>query len=173
MEIIEMPIGEIIPYENNPRKNDGAVDSVAASIHEFGFKVPVIVDSENVVVAGHTRLKAAEKLQLETVPVIRADDLSEEQIKAFRLADNKTGELAEWDFEKLEKELAELENFDMSVFGFKELENELDSDSKEREEVEISEETYQLIVDCEDETDMQNKYNKILEAGIECRISTL
>ena len=117
MNIIEMKVSELIPYENNPRKNDGAVDAVAESIREFGFKVPIIADKQNVIVCGHTRLRAAEKLGLETVPVIRADDLTEEQIKAFRLADNKTGELAEWDFEKLEAELAEIE-MDMAAFGF-------------------------------------------------------
>lgn len=121
-----MKIGELIPYENNPRKNDGAVDAVAASIKEFGFKVPIIVDKDNVIVAGHTRLKAAEKLGLETVPVITADDLTEEQIQAFRLADNKTGEIAEWDFSRLEEELADLRDFDMSRFGFEEQEEELD-----------------------------------------------
>lgn len=91
MKIIEMPISELVPYANNPRNNDNAVDAVAASIREFGFKVPIIVDKDNVIVAGHTRLKAAEKLGLSSVPVIRADNLTEEQVKAFRLADNKTG----------------------------------------------------------------------------------
>lgn len=118
MKIEEMRIGELVPYENNPRKNDGAVDAVAASIKEFGFKVPIIVDKNNVVVAGHTRLKAAEKLGMKTVPVIRADDLTEEQIRAFRLADNKTGEIAEWDFEKLKEELNEIQAIDMEEFGF-------------------------------------------------------
>lgn len=120
LEIKEMRVSDIIPYENNPRKNDGAVEAVANSIKEFGFKVPIIVDKENVIVAGHTRLKAAELLGLETVPVIRADDLTEEQVNAFRLADNKTGELAEWDFTKLEEELSQLENIDMTQFGFDE-----------------------------------------------------
>lgn len=118
LKIIEMKTDELIPYENNPRKNDSAVEKVAESIKEFGFKVPIIVDSENVIVAGHTRLKAAELLGLETVPVIMADDLTEDQARAFRLADNKTAELAEWDFSKLEEELAELSDFDMSQFGF-------------------------------------------------------
>lgn len=118
MDIIEMPIAEIIPYENNPRKNDGAIEAVANSIKEFGFKVPIIIDKDNVIVAGHTRLKAAEKLGLESVPVIKADDLTDEQIKAFRLADNKTAELAEWDFSALEEELERLKNIDMSQFGF-------------------------------------------------------
>lgn len=118
MKIEEMRVGDLVPYENNPRKNDGAVDAVAASIKEFGFKVPIVVDKNNVIVAGHTRLKAAKKLGLKTVPVIRADDLTEEQIRAFRLADNKTGELAEWDFEKLKEELNEIQAIDMEEFGF-------------------------------------------------------
>lgn len=171
MEIIEMKIGDIIPYENNPRKNEAAVEAVAKSIKEFGFKVPIIVDCENVIVAGHTRLKAAEKLGLEVVPVIKADDLSEEQIKAFRLADNKTAELAEWDFSKLEEELESISELDMSAFGFESLEEE--AQEKERKEVYMEEQKYQLIVDCESEEDMQEKYNAILEVGIECRVSTL
>ena len=117
MDIVEMKITDIIPYENNPRRNEEAVDKVALSISSFGFKVPIIVDKNNVIVAGHTRLKAAEKLGLTTVPTIRADDLTDDQIKAFRLADNKVSEFAEWDFEALEKELDSIE-MDMSLFGF-------------------------------------------------------
>lgn len=98
-------VAGLIPYVNNPRLNDGAVDAVAASIKEFGFKVPIVVDSDGVIVAGHTRLKAAKKLGLDSVPVIVADDLSPEQVKAFRLADNRVGELAEWDLGKLDIEL--------------------------------------------------------------------
>lgn len=118
MNIVEKRIEELREYENNPRHNDGAVDAVAESIKQFGFKVPIIIDADGVIVAGHTRRKAAEKLGLKTVPCIVADDLTPEQIKAFRLADNKTGELASWDFEKLEEELAALSEVDMSAFGF-------------------------------------------------------
>lgn len=120
MQVIEKKIGDLIPYENNPRKNDIAVDAVMASIKEFKFRVPIIIDKDGVIVAGHTRLKAAQKLGLKTVPCIVADDLTPEQIKAFRLADNKVGELAEWDFEKLDLELEELD-FDMTPFGFDEV----------------------------------------------------
>lgn len=122
MKIIDKSISELIPYENNPRDNSDAVDYVAASIEEFGFKVPIIIDRDGVIVAGHTRLKAAQKLGIKTVPCIIADDLSDEQIKAFRLADNKVSEFAQWDFSKLEQELSEL-NFDMSEFGFEPIEN--------------------------------------------------
>lgn len=116
--LILININDLIPYENNPRINDNAVDAVANSIKEFGFKVPIVVDKNNVIVAGHTRLKAAQKLGLEEVPVIVADDLTPEQIKAFRLADNKVSELADWDFNALNAELANLSNIDMSQFNF-------------------------------------------------------
>lgn len=118
MDIVNRRLAEITPYENNPRFNDEAVDAVAASIQEFGFKVPIVLDSEGVIVAGHTRWKAALKLQLEEVPCVVADDLSPEQIKAFRLADNKVAELAYWNEEALAKELEEIADIDMSAFGF-------------------------------------------------------
>lgn len=121
MQIIELSIDEIQPYKNNPRNNDGAVKAVAESIKEFGFKVPIIIDVNNEIVAGHTRMRAAQLLGLDIVPVIRADDLTEEQVRAFRLADNKTAELADWDIEKLNTELAMLSEFDMAAFGFDEL----------------------------------------------------
>ena len=118
MEIINMKTWDLIPYENNPRNNDEAVEYVANSIREFGFKVPIVVDKDNVIVAGHTRLKAAQLLGLEEVPVVVAVDLTPEQVKAFRLADNKTGELAEWDFGLLNLELDEIADIDMTGFGF-------------------------------------------------------
>lgn len=117
MEIREIEISKIKPYAKNPRKNDKAVDAVANSIKEFGFKVPLVIDSNYEIVAGHTRYKASKKLKLTTVPCIIADDLTEEQIKAFRLADNKVGEIAEWDDELLSEELLDLD-LDMSLFGF-------------------------------------------------------
>lgn len=118
MNIIERSLNEIHPYEKNPRKNDDAVKYVAESIKQFGFKVPIIIDADGVIVAGHTRYKAAKKLGLKTVPCIVADDLTDEQIKAFRLADNKVAEKAEWDFNLLASELEDLFDFDMCAFGF-------------------------------------------------------
>ena len=118
MQIIEKSITEITPYEKNPRKNDEAVEYVANSIKEFGFKVPIVIDKNGVIVAGHTRYKAAQELGLEKLPCIIADDLTEEQVKAFRLADNKVGELAEWDFDLLGEELDGIFDIDMSEFGF-------------------------------------------------------
>ena len=127
-QLVFKRIEDLTPYENNPRFNDNAVDSVASSIKEFGFKVPIVIDKNDVIVAGHTRWKASKKLGLETVPCIIADDLTEDQIKAYRLADNKVGELAEWDLNALEKELASIE-MDMETFGFDmaELEREMES----------------------------------------------
>lgn len=118
MEIVMRPIHEIRPYEKNPRRNDEAVNAVAESIRQFGFKVPMVVDSDGVIVAGHTRYKAAKKLGLDSVPCIIADDLTDEQLKAFRLADNKVSEKAGWDFVLLEEELNDLFTFDMQAFGF-------------------------------------------------------
>lgn len=120
MEVKEIPVQELREYENNPRRNDSAVDAVAKSIKEFGWKQPVVIDSDNVIVCGHTRFKAAQKLGLEKVPCIIADDLTPAQIKAFRLVDNKTAELSYWDFEKLGFELDELKHvgLDLSVLGF-------------------------------------------------------
>lgn len=117
MEIIYKNLEELKPYENNPRFNDEAVEYVVNSIKEFGFKVPIIIDKNNVIVAGHTRYKASLELQLDEVPCIIADDLTEEQIKAFRLADNKVSEKAQWNFELLDEELKDL-NIDMNEFGF-------------------------------------------------------
>lgn len=120
VKVIAMAVKDLVPYANNPRNNEQAVDTVAKSIKEFGFTNPIVVDSDNVVINGHTRLLAAEKLGLEKVPVIRKEDLTPEQVKAFRLVDNRTSELSGWDFEKLDIEIAELQamDFDMSEFEF-------------------------------------------------------
>lgn len=119
MKIIDIPIGQIKPYDRNPRNNDAAVEPVAASIREFGFKQPIVVDAKNVIICGHTRYRAAKRLGLETVPVLVADDLSPAQVKAYRLADNKTGEAAEWLPDELAAELGDLQGaMDMSEFGF-------------------------------------------------------
>lgn len=118
MEVKLVKIAEIKPYDRNPRNNDGAVDAVAASIKEFGWQQPIVVDRDGVIIAGHTRYKAAQKLKCKEVPVVVAENLTDEQVKAYRLADNKTGELAGWDFSVLEEELAGLAEIDMSQFGF-------------------------------------------------------
>ena len=130
LQLIYKKLNDIKQYENNPRKNDDAVKYVAESIKEFGFKVPIVIDKEGVIVAGHTRWKAAKSLNIKEVPCIIADDLTEQQIKAYRLADNKVSEFAEWDFNILNLELDELLDFDMSSFGFDidEIEDEYGTD---------------------------------------------
>jgi DNA modification methylase len=120
MQIEMWNIDRVKPYPGNPRQNDAAVDAVAGSIKEFGFRQPIVVDDEGVIICGHTRFKAAQKLGLETVPVHVAKDLSPAQIKAYRIADNKTSDLATWDFELLPIELTALQgmDFDIGLLGF-------------------------------------------------------
>jgi len=130
MQVVMKTITSLKKYDNNPRCNDEAVEAVANSIKEFGFKVPIVVTSDNVIIAGHTRLKASVLLGLKEVPCIIADDLNEQQIKAFRLVDNKTAELATWDFSKLEDELL-LIDMDMLQFGFEEMESLLPDNAED------------------------------------------
>jgi len=117
IEIKNIPLGQLKPYKNNPRKNDGAVDKLAETIREFGFKVPVIIDKNFEIVAGHTRVKAATKLGLDSVPCVVAEDLTPEQVKAFRLVENKSAEWSEWDMDMLAAELSELK-MDLTPFDF-------------------------------------------------------
>ena len=136
MTIIDVKLTDLKPYEKNPRHNDEAVKGVANSIKQFGFKVPIIIDKNNVIVAGHTRYKAGLELGLETVPCIIADDLTPKQIKAFRLADNKVAEKSYWDFDLLNEELADLKiDFNMSDFDFK-----VDVDEKDIDDLFIDDE---------------------------------
>lgn len=127
--IVQKRIDEIHPYERNPRHNDDAVKYVKRSIERFGFKVPIVIDRDGTIVAGHTRYKASLELGLETVPCVVADDLTDRQIKAFRLADNKTAEKSYWDFDLLNGELADLKiDFNMDEFGFNIMEDDKDID---------------------------------------------
>ena len=132
-KIVLLPLAEIRPYDKNPRKNEKAVKYVKESIRQFGFKVPIVIDSNRVIVCGHTRLLAAKSLGMSEVPCIMADDLTDDQVKAFRLADNKVGEFAEWDLDLLGDELdaiADASDIDMGDFGF---------DLSDEEETEIVE----------------------------------
>ena len=122
LEIKYIPINDIKPYKNNPRLNEDAIPYVMNSIKEFGFKNPIILDKNNVIVAGHTRLESAKRLDMKEVPVIYADDLTEEQVKAFRLADNKVAEKSLWDYTKLDEELDNILDIDMSMFDFENIE---------------------------------------------------
>ncbi len=131
-KIVNRKVSELKEYGNNPRINDEAVEAVANSIKEFGFKNPIIIDSNNVIVAGHTRLKACKRLGIVEVPCIVCDDLTEDQIKAFRLADNKTAEIAKWDMGKLSDEIKTID-MDLLQFGFDDLIDKLDDDTEEDE----------------------------------------
>lgn len=127
MEIVYRSLAEIRPYENNPRNNETAVDKVADSIREFGFLVPILLDADNTIITGHTRYKAAQRIGIEAVPCVMADDLTPEQARAFRLVDNKTAEFAEWDFTRLQEELNAID-IELSAFDFYKIDelNELD-----------------------------------------------
>lgn len=142
LEIKYIPIDDIKPYKNNPRLNEDAIPYVMNSIKEFGFKNPIILDKNNVIVAGHTRLESAKGLDMKEVPVIYADDLTEEQIKAFRLADNKVAEKSMWNYSKLDEELDSILDIDMSMFNFENIEEtNLDDFFEESEEKEKEKKT--------------------------------
>lgn len=170
MKIVNISVNELTPYKNNPRNNNEAIRYVANSIKEFGFKVPLVIDSDNVVICGHTRLLAAKQLGIEEVPCIVADDLTDEQIKAFRLADNKVGEIATWDLGALVGELKDINFIDMEDFGFlgaddlrtdffdEEAEDDKSSDDEAKEEdnsktvkVVCDDANYQQLIDFLDE----------------------
>ena len=172
MDVIEKKLKDIKPYEKNPRKNDSAVDAVTNSIREFGFKVPVVIDKDGVIVCGHTRYKAAKKLKLDTVPCVIADDLTEEQIKAYRLADNKVSELAEWDIDLLGEELDGIFDIDMSDFGF-DLSEEEDAQTEREDLSDKVGETYEVIIECDNEEQQEQIYNKLIGDGYSCRVLTL
>lgn len=170
IEIVYKKVEDLIPYENNPRNNEKSVDYVANSIKQFGFKVPIVIDANNVIVAGHTRLKASEKLGLKEVPCIIAKDLTEQQINAYRLADNKVGEASFWNEDLLNLEMENLLDFNMADFGFD------FGEDKEIQREDLSNnvfEKYEIIITCENELDLQKKYDKLEKEGYNCRISTL
>lgn len=171
-KIVMMRLADIKPYAKNPRKNDQAVDAVANSIREFGFKVPIVIDAKHEIVAGDTRYKAAQKLGMDEVPCIIADDLTPAQVKAFRLADNKVGELAGWDFDALQIELDNI-SIDMDQFGFGEISFPEEGEHEiERSEAKIDDKLC-VIVDCADEAELQRTYEQLVEEGYNCRVSTL
>lgn len=134
MKIEQMKISDLIPYENNPRDNDDAVEAVANSIKEFGFLVPILIDKGRNIVAGHTRYKAAEELGVKEVPTITLSGLSDEDIRKYRIIDNKTGELSCWDYQLLKEELGCIDEIDMSAFDL-EFESPVE---EEQEDVEIT-----------------------------------
>lgn len=181
MKVQEMSIGEIKPYENNPRINENGVDAVANSIREFGWKQPIVVDKDNIIIVGHTRYLASKQLKLKKVPVVVANDLTPEQVKAYRLADNKTNELTEWDEDLLGVELSDIEqlsDIDMTDFGFENIEDEIEldednlsessnpyTDKKEVPQYEIQGEEPD-ISELVDGTKTQELINKIEESNV-------
>lgn len=161
MQIYDKPLGWLTPYENNPRNNDEAVEPVANSISEFGFKVPIVATSDGEIINGHTRWKAAKKLKLKTVPVIIADDLTEEQVRAFRLADNKVAEIAQWDIELLLSEIESVDNLDMTLFGFTDSDYTLDDFEDEETDTDILEDE----IESEGDSVSSVEYGDIYQLG--------
>lgn len=175
MQIINKRVDELRAYDKNPRRNDEAVEYVANSIREFGFKVPVVIDNRNTIVCGHTRVKAAVKLGMDEVPCIVADDLTPAQIKAFRLADNKVGELAMWDWDLLSDEMEELDELgvDMSDFGFLSLDDEDEPQEAPQDLSDEVKEVYEVIIECGSELEQESVYYKLTQEGYQCRVLTL
>lgn len=166
-EITQKDITDVIPYDKNPRKNDKAVDKVANSIRAFGFQSPIIIDEHNVIICGHTRFKAAKKLGLKKVPCIVATGLTDAEIRAYRIADNKVGELAEWDNELLASEL-ELCEMNMDDFGIENITTAED----DCDEVDIKS-AFEVIVECKNETEQKNVFDEMSKKGFVCRVLTL
>ena len=170
MNIIEKRVKDLKPYEKNPRKNDDAVQYVANSIKEFGFKQPIVIDKDNNIVCGHTRWKACKKLKIDTVPCVVADDLTEEQIRAYRLADNRVAEKAEWDLALLDTELAEIETIDMTLLGF----DDKEETATQREDLsDKCGSEYQVVVECADEMQQESIFTRLSSEGLKCRVLTL
>lgn len=169
MKLVKKKIAEIIPYENNPRINDQAVDAVAESIKQCGYVQRIVVDESGVILAGHTRFKALQQLGYNEIEVAIAEGLTEEQKKKYRLLDNKTNELAAWDFEKLNEELSCLEFGDFD-FGFAPIDEE--TEEKEREDAPYKE-NVSVIVECRNDIEAEATFNKLTQEGYSCRISTL
>ena len=172
LNILYQAPGKIKPYDHNPRQNDGAVDAVAKSIKSFDFRVPIVVDADNTIVAGHTRWKAAKKLGLKEVPTVYAADLTPEQIRAYRIADNSTADLAEWDPEFLADEVAQLPDFDFADFGLA-----LDDERQPDDEItrpDLGEDSvgWSVQIICKTEREQADVYNEMQKRGYECRLSS-
>jgi len=183
MKVEQWKIGDIKPYENNPRINEDAVEKTAMSIREYGWQQPIVVDHDGVIIVGHTRLKAAKSLGLTECPVLVAEDLSGAQAKAYRIADNKTGEIATWDQELLNMEIEGLVdmNFDIELTGFSLDDFDFlngggnDAPGAGGDE-DIPDDKYQeqygVIIMCESESDQEKVFNEMTEQGYNCRVVT-
>lgn len=174
-QIEQWPTSKPIPYARNARKIDArAVSAVAGSIKEFGFKSPILVDADGVIIAGHTRLQAAQSLGLESVPVIVCRDLTPDQVKAYRLADNRVAEFSEWDAELLALELGDID-MEMDFAGFDELVIEPPDNNQEQTQQTGTElkTKYVIIVDCTGEDQQAEVFDMLTEKGIKCKLSTM
>jgi len=174
MEIKQLKISELKPYSRNPKTHpDKQIEKIANSIKEFGFNVPILIDKNNEIIAGHGRYLASQKLGLTEVPVIKIESLTPAQIKAYRITDNKLTE-SEWEYDFLNKELSDLKdlNFNINITGFDD--NELSKlfDTKKEKEIRIDIE-YKILVECQDEKEQEELYNKFKKEGLKCRILIL
>ena len=171
--------GELIPYVNNSRTHsEQQVQQVAASIKEFGFTNPILIDEQDGIIAGHGRLQAAQMLGLDKVPTITLEGLTEAQRKAYVIADNKLALNSGWDFELLKVELENIANeIDISVLGFddQELANIIDGLNEELSELkeESYESVFNIVVKCNDETHQERVYNELQSKGYECQVQSL
>ena len=171
MDIKNISVKDLIPYEKNTKKHDDVqINNVAESIKQYGFVQPIVIDKNNVVVIGHCRLLAAKKLKMADVPCVCVDDLTEKQVKALRIVDNKSNE-SPWNFDFLADELAEINlyafNFDFDV-SF----DDDDTEIKEREEIALNE-SISVVVECADDEEAETIFEKLSEEGYKCHISTL
>ena len=175
MKIVERKIDELVEYENNPRLNDDAVAPVAKSIQEFGFKVPILIDKNNTIVCGHTRLKAAIKLGYEVVPCVVCDDLSEDEVRAFRLVENRTSEFSKWDDDLLKTELENID-FEFNAWNFIDL-TALPSAVTSIETPDLKginyKEKWGLVIDCRDEAEQKQAYEFVTAGGYSARIVSI
>ena len=171
MDVRNISVKDLIPYDRNTKKHDKTqINNVAESIKQYGFVQPIVIDKNNTVVIGHCRLLAAKQLKMKEVPCVCVEDLTEEQVNALRIVDNKSNE-SEWDFDILPDELAEL---DLSAFDFDFCVNldEDDKETKEREEIELNE-SISVVVECSDDEEAESIFEKLSEEGYKCHISTL
>lgn len=173
VNISTIQIKDIRPYEKNARNNKNSVEKVTQSIKEFGFKVPIVIDKDNVIVCGHTRYEAAKKLKMKEIPCVIADDLTENQIKAYRLADNKVAEFSTWDFDILKDELFAIDDIDMSDFGFDLDFGEEPQEPKGKDLSDKVKELFEVIVECTDEMEQEEIFTRLSEEGYSCRVLTL
>lgn len=171
MDIKNISVKDLIPYDKNTKKHDDVqINNVAESIKQYGFVQPIVIDKNNVVVIGHCRLLAAKKLKMQEVPCVCVDDLTEEQVKALRIVDNKSNE-SSWDFDFLADELAEI-NLDAFNFDFGVNFGDDDTEIKEREEIALNE-SISVVVECADDEEAETIFEKLNEEGYKCHISTL